>query len=188
MSHPLSDISLGDIITLPGGEESTVRGRVLLRQPAGTMSGFLITGEFDQLLSLPADDRDPVLVYSPLEYLPPEATNAQTVFEGALNFWAAHLPPLQGAMGELTCRVIMVRGRVDPFVLIYRGSYENSELIVFVPSTDYASDDITVRRMRRDVDNQVRMDRHGAVVRAKPLIPNRAPVPEREVEAPAPTR
>jgi len=173
---PFSDIALGDIISLPDGRGMTVRGKVTLPVPAGSMSAFLITGEFDALLSIPVTLADPLLVYVPIDYLPEAAENAKVVCEGAMNYWAPHLPALQGAMGEVLYRVVTVRGSVDPIVIIYRGK----EMIVFIRGAIAMLDEISVLQMRRDVSNQTAVERHSAIVVSPQIEPPVIPLPEQE--------
>jgi hypothetical protein len=93
-----------------------------------------------------------------------------------MNYWAPHLPALSGAMGELLYRVVAIRGSVDPIVIVYRGP----EVIVFIRAAYANQDDLKVLYMRRDVDNDVELDRHVGLV---------APVrrgADEEVLAPAP--
>jgi hypothetical protein len=177
--YALSDVALGDVVDLPDGRSMTVRGKVTLPLPAGSMAGFLITGEFETLLSLPSSIQEPLLIYVPIDYLPKEVESGKVSHEGAMNYWSPHLPALQGAMGEVLYRVVLVRGSVDPVVIIYRGR----EIIVFIRSSTAALDDVSVLKMRRDVDNQIQVDRHSAVVIPSPLAPSSVPVEERETVA-----
>lgn len=174
---PLADVALGDVVVLPDGRAMTVRSRVSLPFPAGSMAGFLVTGEFDALLSLPASTHEPLLVYVPIDHLPESAENARVVCEGAMNYWAPHLPALQGAMGELLYRVILVRGSIDPIVIVYRGR----ELIVFIRASVAMTDEIAVLAMRRDTSNQIAVDRHSAVVAPPNLVPSMVPQEERQL-------
>jgi hypothetical protein len=176
--HPLASVALGDIISLPGGGDSTVRGRVSWTLPAGTMTGFLVMGELENLLSLPSDSREQFLLYRASDQLPAELAHARVAYEGAFSYWSPHLPALQGAMGELLYRVFLIRGSVDPVVGVYRGSYEDSERIFFIRSSGLDSEDLLVRHMRRDVDNKIALTRHSAIVR----VPVATPVPVRERE------
>lgn len=174
---PLATVALGDIVSLPDGRDYTARGRVSLPQPVGSMAGFIIGGELDVLLSLPPSVRTPISVYVPTSELPEYARGQRSrcVYEGAIRYWAPHLPAVSGAMGELLYRVLEVRGQIDPIVLIYRGS----ELIVFVRSTDVYPFDIRVVAMDRGVDNEVDVTRYAAVVMPQPdpvVVPG---VPER---------
>ena len=180
MSYPLSDVLLGDVIVLSDGREATVRARVTFQEPAGSMSGFLITGEFETLLSLPLRAQDPLLMYSPIDYMPDKVAEGRIAYEGAMNYWSPHLPALQGAMGEVLYRVVLLRGEVDPAVVIYRGR----EIIVFLRSSTTSLDGVSVLKMQRGVDNQVVVTRHSAVVLPSPLSPQHVP-DEHVIEEPA---
>ena len=160
MEYPLANIELGDVIVLPDGRAMTARAKVSLPSPVGSMSGFIIGGELEALLSLPTMSESPVLVYVPIDYLPESAAKARTVYEGAMRYWAPHLPALSGAMGELLYRVVLIRGSVDPIVIVYRGP----EIIVFIKASYAHARDLRVLYMRRDADNEMEMDRHAATV------------------------
>jgi len=168
-----TDLALGDVVVLPDGRAMTVRSQVTLPTPAGSMASFLIAGEMDVLLSLPAQSNQPVLVYVPIDYLPEAAANARVVYEGATNYWAPHLPALQGAMGELLYRVVLVRGSVDPIVIVYRGP----EIIVFIRASLASSLDFSVLKMRREDTSHVEVARHAAIVTSPSPVPA-APVYE----------
>jgi hypothetical protein len=179
MTYPFSDVKLGDIL-VRGGGDVTVRGRVSLPLPVGTMAGFLITGEFDCLLSLPSRPEDPLLSYDPIDYIPEDVENGRIEYAGAFNYWAPHLPAIQSAMGELTYRVVSVRGSVDPAVVVYRGN----EVIVFTKSSKASLDTLSILRMERGVDDQAPVVRHSATVIPTPVVPQSVPEEER-VAAPS---
>lgn len=160
MEYPLSNIELGDVVVLPDGRAVTARAKVSLPTPVGSMSGFIIGGELEVLLSLPTMHESPVLVYVPINYLPEAAAKARTVYEGAMRYWAPHLPALSGAMGELLYRVVAIRGSVDPIVIVYRGP----EVIVFIRASYAHLSDLRIMYMRRDADNEMSMERHAAIV------------------------
>jgi hypothetical protein len=177
-AFPLANLELGDVLELPGTAPRTVRGRVSLPVVVGSMSGFLIMGEFDMLLSLPSDVRERLTTYEdPLDYLPKELEGAPVASEGALNYWSPHVPALSGAMGEVLYRVVSVRGSVDPVVIIYRGR----ELIVFSATGRAEAGSTGVHRMTRGVDNNVAVERHSALVRPV-VLPMPVPVPAVERE------
>lgn len=169
---PLADVALGDIVVLPDGRALTVRSRVTLPAPVGSMAGFVICGEMEILLSTPSSTGGPVNVYVPINYLPESAARARTVCEGAANYWAPHLPAMSGAMGEILYRVVEVRGSIDPIVIVYRGQ----EVIVFIRATYARSSDLNVLSMSRDAGNDVDVTRHAGVV-TPAAVPAQVPVP-----------
>ncbi len=171
MTHPLANIELGDVVDVTGGGSHTVRAVVLLPGPAGSLIGFLILGEFESLLGLPLSVEEPVLVYQALDYIPEEVNTGRVAWEGAFNYWAAHLPAMQQAMGELKYRVILMRGKVDPAVIIYRGN----EVIVFLRTGQREAREFSVLRMTRGIDASAPLTRHSSTVRPRPLVPLRAP-------------
>lgn len=160
MGYPLELVELGDVIVLPDGRAMTARAKVSLPGPVGSMSGFIIGGELETLISIPSNIESPVLLYVPINYLPESAAKARTVYEGAMRYWAPHLPALTGAMGELLYRVVAIRGSVDPIVIVYRGP----EIIVFIRASHINVADLRILYMSREADNDVEMDRHAAVV------------------------
>lgn len=160
MEFPLANVELGDVVVLPDGRAMTARAKVSLPAPVGSMSGFIIGGELEALLSVPTMVESPVTLYVPIDYLPESAARARTVYEGAMRYWAPHLPALSGAMGELLYRVVALRGSVDPIVIVYRGP----EVVVFIKASYVDPRDLRVMYMRRDVDNELQLDRHAAVV------------------------
>lgn len=160
MDLPLSHVELGDVVVLPDGRAMTARAKVSLPAPVGSMSAFIIGGELEALLSVPTMADSPVLVYVPIDYLPEAAAKARTVYEGAMRYWAPHLPALSGAMGELLYRVVALRGSVDPIVIVYRGP----EVVVFIKASYADARDLRVMYMRRDVDNEMHLDRQAATV------------------------
>jgi len=160
MEYPLAHIELGDVIVLPDGRAMTARGKVSLPGPVGSMSGFIIGGELETLISIPSHSESAALLYVPIDHLPEGAARARTVYEGAMRYWAPHLPALTGAMGELLYRVVAIRGSVDPIVIIYRGS----EIIVFIRASQVHPDDLRILYMSREAENDIEMDRHTAVV------------------------
>lgn len=174
---PLAATALGDIITLPDGRSLTARSRVSLPSPCGTMSGFIVAGELDVLLSLPPSVHSPINVYVPTPRLPVPESRCRTIWKGATRYWAPHAPAVGGAMGELYYRVLEVRGQVDPIVLIYRGN----EMIVFIKASFAYPQDLSVQLMDRGVDNETAVQRYAAVVRedATPLIPAPVRQPQR---------
>lgn len=138
------------------------------------MGGFVVAGELEVLLSAPTKQDAPILVYVPIDHLPVTAQRARTAFEGVFNYWAPHVPAVTGAMGELLYRVVVVRGSVDPLVVVYRGQ----EVIVFIRAAYAAASDVRVLYMRRDIDNDVNLERHAGIV-----VPSEEPL-----QVPAPVR
>lgn len=170
MTHPssataLAQVELGDILTLPDGREQTVRAvEKELPQPVGPMAGWVLAGEVGPaaaLLSLPAPGHNRVVVYTPLEDIPPHARAARTVAEGVVSYWSPHLPALSGAMGELGYRVCILRGASEPMVLAWIGR----ELVVFVKSAVTTPDALRVALLRRDRNaTEQQVQRHSALV------------------------
>lgn len=126
--HVLESLHLGDLVELPDGRRLTVRSRVMLPMPLGSMGGFVLCGELEAMLSVPAWPEAPVLAYEPASVLPAEARAARAVFHGACSYWAPHLPGQRQGMGELLWKVLEVPGEVDPVVIVWR----SREAVIFV--------------------------------------------------------
>lgn len=168
----LSNTHLGDIICLPDGSEFTVRAVAALAAPVGSMSGFVIGGELDVLVSAPSRSAAPLHVYMRIDSLPAAARTAHVAAEGAMAYWAPHLPNVAGAMGELLYRVLELRGGLDPIVIVFR----NREPVVFVRARVARPGEIRVLHMARPSGRDEHVARHAAIV-----TPSGVPVP-----APAP--
>ncbi len=126
---PLKDMRLGDIVTLPDERSLTVRARTIMPNSVGTMAGFMVLGELDAILTTPARNGEFIGYYVPASSptFDLEAPARQRA-EGALRYWAPHLPPVASAMGELLYRVVEVHGAIDPHIVVYR----SKEPIFFV--------------------------------------------------------
>ena len=112
---------LGDVVTMPDGRTHTIRAASRLPSAIGSVAGFAVLGELNQLLTLPARWGEQFGVYvgqtsSPLT----PASGPRQRAEGALRYWAPHLPAVTSAMGELLYRVVSVRGSIDPVIVVFR--------------------------------------------------------------------
>lgn len=176
----LRELELGDILALPDGRQLTVRAvEPALNVPVGPMAGFILAGEVGPqatLLSVPPAPNGPVGIYTPLDRIPASAAAAVPVCEGAVSYWAPHLPNVSGAMGELGYRVCRVRGQIDPLVLIWRGP----ERVVFVRSAVTSAGHLSMVMMPRDrAATEVDQARHAAVVTTPAHVPAPVEVPQR---------
>jgi hypothetical protein len=175
MELPLADLALGDVITLPEGRSLTVRSVVQLVVPVGSMSGFVLLGELELLLSIPTSELDQLGVYLPVERFPVPHEQTRVAAEGAARYWSPHLPAIAGAMGEVTYRVLDVRGSLDPVVVVYRGP----DVVVFMRTGGLDTNALRLLRMQRPVGTEQDVDRFAAVVTAAPHL---VPVTERAYE------
>lgn len=178
----LSGLALGDIVTLPPARSLSVRVSVDLPDNDLSLSGFVALGELELLLMSPCDSRGDLIVLEPVDYLPPQASSARVLAEGAAAYWAPHLSAHAGGMGEVYYRLLMPRGQVTPMVLMYRGP----ELVVFVHVGTESPESVQVLRMPRSAQDATTVSRVAAVV--DPLnvpLPSRAPTPQR---TPVPSR
>ena len=168
MGPELADVALGDVVTLPNGRSLTVRSMVTLATPVGSMSGFLLLGELEMLLSIPPSQNDPLGVYLPVERFPVDESQTRVAAEGAARYWAPHLPAIAGAMGEIRFRVLEVRGSVDPVVVVYRGP----DVVVFVRTGHLDVRSLGMLRMQRPSGVEQDVERHAATVAPAPhLVP-----------------
>jgi hypothetical protein len=180
----LRALNLGDIVSLPDGREQTVRAmEQSLATPVGQMAGWVLAGEVGPqatLLAVPSQPNGEVVLYTPLEDVPPSARSANTVVEGVVSYWAPHLPGLSGAMGELGYKVCSIRASREPMVLLWRGR----EMVVFVKSAVADPDNLRYLFLQRDPNATERdVTRHSATV-VKPGQPRSAPsgAPTRHAE------
>jgi hypothetical protein len=175
MELALADIALGDVVCLPDSRSLTVRSVVQLAVPVGSMSGFVLLGELEMLLSVPTSDADPLGVYLPVERFPVPEDYTRVAAEGAARYWAPHLPAVAGAMGEILFRVLEVRGAVDPIVVVYRGP----DVVVFIRTGHMSSNVLRILRMQRPIGEEQTVDRYAASVQQAPHL---VPVEQRAYE------
>lgn len=115
----LSDLRLGDILTLSDGRSFSVRMLAPLTENALRIESLIALGDLELLLA--PDHTDRVHVLLPTETLPPGASTAKRLCDGASAFWAPHLPAVGGAMGEILFRVLLLRNVFAPLVVLDRG-------------------------------------------------------------------
>lgn len=179
LASSLSKVNLGDVVTVADGRSLTVRARAQLPAPVGTMSGFVLCGECEALLSVPPSPRSPIGLYAPLNYVPAALASARPVYAGAVSYWAPHLPADAGAMGELKFRVAEPPGQVDPLVIVWRGN----ESVVFCHYGEADPSTLEVLSMSRPAADVEVAKRRSSIVTAPHTAPAPAPTP---LHAPAP--
>jgi hypothetical protein len=171
---PLGECQLGDIIQVSEGKTLSIRAIGTLPEPALTMAGFVILGEFDYLISAPSREMLPHVFYKPLHALPPEAGAARVLFEGVCRYWAPHLPGITNAMSELPFRVIEIPGNINPWVIVYRGP----ELIVFINVGEISPNNFQIKKMQHNPDKiNGKVARHTSIVNpaGAPSVPSQEP-------------
>lgn len=181
LASSLSKVNLGDVITVADGRSLTVRARAQLPAVVGTMSGFVVCGECEALLSVPPSARSPIGLYAPLNYIPAALASARPVYAGAVSYWAPHLPANAGAMGELRFRVAEPPGQVDPLVIVWRGN----ESVVFCHYGEADPSTLEVLSMGRPDANIEIAKRRSGTVTAPHTAPATTPAP---LHAPAPAQ
>lgn len=182
----LTQLALGDVLTLPDGRHLTVRAiEPKLSSSVGSMAGFVLGGEIGPdatLVSIPTSPDGSVSLYAPLDHLPERAKNARPMCEGVVSYWAPHLPNMSGAMGELGYKVCVIRGQFDPMVLIWRGR----ERVVFIQTAVTTLSELGMTMLKRDPRaTEVDQARHGAHVHSPAHAPVYDPVHEKKL---APSR
>ena len=147
---PFAELALGDVITVSSGRTYSVRDVASWGAAVADLIGFVLLGELDVLLGVPDSER-PVDVFLPVDRFPASAGAPKSAAEGAVRYWAPHLPAQSDAMGELLWRLVVVPGRLDPVFIVYRGE----EAVVFVRSFDTPPSTLKTQRMGRGSDDTV---------------------------------
>ncbi len=183
MAIPFDVLELGDLAVLPDGRPMSVRTKVTLPTPTSTMSGFVMCGEFEALLAIPATTGADVDYYVPVKDLPAGALTTHA--EGVANYWAPHLPSVQGAMAEVLWRVAVSTSTPDPTVIVWRGP----EPVIFAKADSFPQDELGILWSRRTTENQFNVVRESGLVTAPVAVPTAVPAPQEAPAAvPAPSR
>lgn len=136
-------LALGDIVSFPPDVQHTVRAVIRFRSPYGSVAGFVLLGEFDAAMSIPALQSVPAEISTPRD---PSALDGQQVMllqEGVTRYWAPHVPAVPGAMSEVKFKVLAVRGQEQPVLMCFRGP----EKVVFVRLHSVWMSDVGVASM-----------------------------------------
>ena len=157
---PFTDVELGDILSLPDGRAVTARGRAMLPEPVGPLAGFVVVGELEGVLGIPAHPRGSLLVYQQVKGLPVPLERWRTACEGALRYFPPHLPGVPTALGELIYRVVEIRGWVDPVICLWRGS----ELVLFARAHTINPHEVRVLHAARPAEQEQEVARYAAVI------------------------
>lgn len=185
MTYSASNISqnqlaLGDILTIRDGGPMTVRALIQLQLPIGTTAGFVVLGEFELALALPALQSIPASVCIPRDRSALEGKSVQVVAEGATRYWPPHRPAVPGAMTAVKFRVINVRGEDAPVLVCFRGP----EPVVFSRSHTSWMQDIAATKMGAGdaCDGEALQKQTGEVVvdPTRPVVPVPSRQPARE--------
>lgn len=141
---PLVHARLGDIVTLPDGRQMTVRSRCTLPRTVGSISGFLVLGEFELILATPASKGDDLGLYLPsVEPTFNYSDSPRQHAEGAARYYSPHLPPTESTMGEILYRVVEVRGTIHPHLVLFR----SNEPIFFVQTASLPPATVALTQM-----------------------------------------
>lgn len=175
----LSDLRLGDILTLPDGRSLSVRMIAPLPDNTLGVTALIALGDLEMLLAPGTRGRIDVLL--PVESLPPSAASAKHLCDGASSFWAPHLPAVGGAMGEVLFRLLLLRDVFAPLVVLDRSG--DHVFFLRVGTVDALS--VRATRMPVSVLSDTPVPRFAAVVDPVP-----APVlePDRSRPLPRPVR
>jgi hypothetical protein len=159
---PLSNVSLGDVVTLPDGRAHSVRALATWRFPVEDIAGFVLLGEMSLLLDIPVSGR-PLDVYIPVDKMSTPPSSVQSVCDGVVRYWSPHLPSISGALPELSYRVLSSVTRLDPVFVLYR----EEEAIMFVRAGQLKLESLRTHRMPRSTSEQS-ADRHSATLTPVP--------------------
>lgn len=175
----LSDLRLGDILTLPDSRSFSVRMLAPLPENALHMEALIALGDLEMLL---APDRSGcVHMMLPTESLPPGASTAKRLCDGASTFWAPHLPAVGGAMGEILFRVLLLRNVFAPLVVLDR----SGEHVFFLRIGEFDAATLASMRMPISTLSNTPVSRFAAVVDP---VPVKVLDPAEERPLPKPTR
>jgi len=175
----LSDLRLGDILTLPDSRSFSVRMLAPLPENALRIESLIVLGDLELLL---APDRSGcVHVLLPTESLPPGASTAKRLCDGASTFWAPHLPAVGGAMGEILFRVLLLRNVFAPLVVLDR----SGEHVFFLRIGEVDARSLAAMRMPVSTLSETPVARFAAVV---DQVPVKVLDPAEERPLPKPSR
>ena len=162
-SAPLASLSLGDLITLQDGSSHSVRAHASWTSPIKDIVGFVLLGEMRLILDIPASGRA-VDVYIPSDRTPDDPSHLSSQAQGLVRYWAPHLPPVSGAMSELSYRLLTTPMRIDPVFILYR----QGEAIIFVKSGQIPFGSLRTDRLdKRSIETPV--DRYSASLAPAPV-------------------
>jgi hypothetical protein len=135
------DLRLGDIVTLPDNRSFSVRMVAQLPENALGLRSLVALGDLEILLTPSRSGEVQMLL--PAESLPPGASTAKRLCDGASTFWAPHLPAVGGAMGEVLFRLLLLRNVFAPLVVLDR----SGDHVFFLRVGEVAGSNLRVTRM-----------------------------------------
>lgn len=159
---PLSSLALGDLITLPDGSSHSVRAHASWSVPIKDIVGFVLLGEMRLILDIPASGRA-VDVYVPADRTPDDPSHLSSQAQGLVRYWAPHLPPVSGAMSELSYRLLTTPVRIDPVFVLYR----QGEAVIFVKSGQIPFSSLRTDRLGHR-NSETPADRYSASLSPQP--------------------
>lgn len=174
----LSDLRLGDILTLSDGRSFSVRMLAPLPENALRIEALVVLGDLEMLLA--PDRSGQVHVMVPTESLPPGVATAKRLCDGASTFWAPHLPAVGGAMGEILFRVLLLRTVFAPLVVLDR----SGEHVFFLRIGEVGGSSLSATRMPASALSSAPVARFAAVVDPVP-VRSLDPVEERPLPRPS---
>jgi hypothetical protein len=149
------EVRLGDYL-LVNNEPRTVRGIIGAGHLPFKIKGYIILGELDYIVEIPTEGKH-CTILSPSTQTP---NNGESVMEGAITYFAPHLPAVGGAMGELLFRVVVSKGYSEPIILIYR----NAEVIAYYKYDVLSTMSIRHERIKKSKAGNETTPRHAAIV------------------------
>ena len=175
----IQDLAIGDMVTTPEGRTASVR--LLAMFPDGISrpwqtGGFVILGNFDAVM-VTSRYTTAITAYIPIESVPTHIASSALLAEGTAGFLAPHLPSDASALEPISWRAYRMVGRFEPLLVVYRGP----QILVFLPATNFDTNDITVVHLPKSGSNVKPATRHtvlvdlpAAPVESLPSIRNRS--------------
>jgi hypothetical protein len=131
--------------------------------PIKDIVGFVLLGEMRLILDIPASGRA-VDVYIPSDKTPDDPSHLASQAQGLVRYWAPHLPPVSGAMSELSYRLLTTPLRIDPVFILYR----QGEAIIFIKSGQIPFSSLRTDRLDKN-SLETPVDRYSASLAPSPV-------------------
>jgi len=159
----LAGLRLGDILTLSDSRSFSVRMIAPLPENALGLESLIALGDLEMLLAPDRSGTTHLLL--PADSLPPGASTAKRLCDGASAFWAPHLPAVGGAMGEVLFRLLLLRSAFAPLVVVDR----SGDHVFFLRVGETESRSLAATRMPASSFSDTPVARFAAVVDPVPV-------------------
>lgn len=149
-STDLADLHLGDVLEfISDRRQLTVRAAAVFPRTYGGLRGFVLTGEFEAVLAVPAQPSPSVELMLPTPADDAAELPATRLTDGVCRYWAPNKVAVRSMMGELPFHVLELPGAALPAVALQRAAEE----VVFTRTAQVPADDISVLAMPRDQED-----------------------------------